>query len=120
MIASVTSSEDIDKINTGIIDSIRFEFVKREIYAFKGKAENSPILHTMDNLLSKQNIGVAPLFESERDLIDDLLNIQNSKHYYHLKYLSAQHLSPILKIRFVINPFSFLFLLDGDKNYHIV
>ena len=120
IIAASANSDDIAKINAGIIDSIRFEFVKKEIYAFKGKADNSPMLNTMDNLLSKQNTGAAPLYKSERDLIDDLLNIQNSKHYYHLKYLSVRHLSSILKVRFVINPFSFLFLLDGDKNYHIV
>ncbi len=60
------------------------------------------------------------IFKSEKDLIDDILSVKNSKHYHHLKYLSAQHLSSVLKIRFVLNPFSFLFLLAGDKKYHVV
>jgi len=60
------------------------------------------------------------IFHSEQELMDDILNIKNSKHYHQLKYLSAQHLSSVLKIRSVLNPFSFLFLLAGDKNYHIV
>lgn len=46
--------------------------------------------------------------------------VKDSKHYHHLKFLIAQHLSSVLKIRFVLQPFSFLFLLQGDKKYHIV
>jgi hypothetical protein len=49
-----------------------------------------------------------------------LLSIKNSKHYLHLKYLSSQHLSSVLKMRFIINPFSLLFLLGGEKRYHVV
>jgi hypothetical protein len=49
-----------------------------------------------------------------------LLAIKSSKHYDHLQYLSSQHLSSVLKVRFVLEPFSFLFLLQGDTQYHIV
>jgi len=37
-----------------------------------------------------------------------------------LKYLSAKHETSILKLRFVLQPFSFLFLLSGEKKYHII
>ena len=120
IISATASSEDIDKINSSIIDSVRFEFVKKEILTFKGKGEGLSILNTLDNLLAQENQVAGKLFKSEEELIDDILNIKNSKHYHQLKYLSSQHLSSVLKIRFVINPFSFLFLLVGDKKYHIV
>jgi superfamily II DNA or RNA helicase len=118
IISANATSEDIDKINNSIIDSVRFEFVKREIISFKGKSADTTILNTIDNLIPNKN--TAKLFNTEQDIIDDILSIKNSKHYYQLKYLSEQHLSSILKIRFILQPFSFLFLLVGEKKYHIV
>jgi superfamily II DNA or RNA helicase len=120
IITAAASSEDIDKINSTTIDNVRFEFVKREMLTFKGNPENSSVLNTLEDLLPKEKNAMGQLFKSEQDLIDDLLKIKNSKHYYQLKYLSSQHLSSVLRIRFVLTPFSFLFLLDGTKKYHIV
>jgi superfamily II DNA or RNA helicase len=118
-IISVTAtSEDIDKINNSIIDSVRFEFVKREIVSFKGKPGDTNIINTIDNLITDK--GTTKLFNTEQGIIDDILSVKNSKHYHQLKYLSAQHLSSVLKIRFILQPFSFLFLLVGEKQYHIV
>lgn len=74
----------------------------------------------MDNLLARENGAVAKIFKSNQDLIYHILNVKNSKHYHQLKYRSSLHLSSLLKIRFVLNPFSFLFLLVGDKKYHII
>jgi superfamily II DNA or RNA helicase len=120
IISTTATSEDIDKINSSIIDSVRFEFVKKEILTFKGKPEGSTVLNTLENLLTGQKDTVTKIFKSEQDLIDEILNVKNSKHYHQLKYLSSLHLSSVLKIRFVLNPFSFLFLIPGDKKYHIV
>ncbi len=118
IISTSATSEDIDKINSSIIDSVRFEFVKREIISFKGKTTDNSILNTIDNLMIDKN--AAKFFNTEQDIIDDILSVKNSKHYYQLKYLSGQHLSSILKIRFILQPFSFLFLLVGERQYHIV
>ncbi len=117
---TAANSEDIDKINSSIIDSVRFEFVKKEMLTFKGKLQNSTVLNTLDNLAGLEKGIAGKIFKSDQDLIDDILNIKDSKHYLHLKYLSSQHNSSILKIRFILNPFSFLFLLSGDKQYHLV
>lgn len=113
-------SEDIDKINTSTIDSVRFEFVKKGILRFNGKPENTSNIQTFDNIAGLENGIATKLFKSEKDLINDILSIKNSKHFLHLKYLSSHHLSTILKIRFILNPFSFLFLLAGDKKYHLI
>ena len=120
IICTDASSEDIDKINSSIIDNVRFEFVRKEVLTFKGNPEGSIVINTLDNLLAMEKGAVGKIFKSEQDLIDDILNIKDSKHYYQLKFLSSQHLSAVLKIRFVLKPFSFLFLLTGEKKYHIV
>ena len=118
ILSATASSEDINKINSGIIDSVRFEFVKKRILPFKRHNDESSILHTSATLLDHPS--VKGMFKSDKDLIDDILSVKQSKHYHHLKFLSAQHLSSVLKIRFVLQPFSFLFLLQGDKKYHVV
>ncbi|MDQ6812420.1 MAG: hypothetical protein M3040_01570 [Bacteroidota bacterium] len=114
------TSEDIDKINENIIDNVRFEFVKREIFASRRKNENIPVINTIDTLIKNPHFKAGNLYQSDQQLIDDLLAIKNSKHYQHLQFLSSKHLSSILKVRFVLEPFSFLFLLSGDNNYYIV
>ncbi|SEP10300.1 Superfamily II DNA or RNA helicase [Niastella yeongjuensis] len=118
ILSATASSEDINKINSSIIDSVRFEFVKKKILPFKGYNDESPILNTSDTLLDHPSL--KGMFKSDKDLLDDILNVKDSKHYHHLKFLATQHLSSVLKIRFVLQPFSFLFLLQGDKKYHIV
>ncbi len=112
-------SEDIDSINNHMIDSVRFEFVNREIFKGKGRAADDQFIHMMEDLLRSYDEG-KKLFSSETDLFDDILNIKNSKHYLQLKYLSSKHEASILKHRLILQPFSFLFLLAGGKKYHII
>ena len=99
---------------------VRFEFVKREIFNSKGKNESGPVVNTIDTLINKPQLTGSKLYQSDQQLIDDLLAIKNSKHYQHLQFLSSKHLSSVLKVRFVLEPFSFLFLLAGDTRYHII
>lgn len=110
-------SEDIDQINNRIIESVKFEFVKRGVIGYTGKSDTA--LHTIDTVL-QNTVETEKLFESDQQLIDDILAVKNSKHFHQLKYLSSQHLSYVLKLRFILNPFSFLFLLAGESKYHLV
>ena len=52
--------------------------------------------------------------------MDDILNSKNVKHSKQLRYLAQKHDSSILKIRFVLSPFSFVFLINGTQQCHIV
>jgi hypothetical protein len=77
-----------------------------------------------DNLLNigqiQSNETGNQLYVSEEQLLDDILNSKNVKHNKQLHYLSQKHDSSILKIRFVLSPFSFVFLINGTQQYHIV
>ena len=110
------SSDDIQKINREIIDGVKFRFVA------KGIIGRMPIEN--GNLLDIGQIqGTATddqLYQSEEQLLDDVLNSKNVKHSKQLRYLSLKHDSSILKIRFVLSPFSFVFLINGMQQYHIV
>lgn len=59
-------------------------------------------------------------YDSEEELLNDLLRYKNVKHYRQLRYLATKHDGSTLKLRFVLNPFSFVFLLTGQEQYHII
>jgi superfamily II DNA or RNA helicase len=110
------TSADIQKINREIIDSVKFRFVSKGIIGRMPMAD--------DNLLNigqiQSNETGNQLYVSEEQLLDDILNSKNVKHNKQLRYLSQKHDSSILKIRFVLSPFSFVFLINGTQQYHIV
>lgn len=117
IVFSKAESDDINDINASLIDSVRFEFVKKQILKPGSNNMGDNGIRTIDELVPKNVHGI---FHSEKDLIDDILNIKKSKHYLQLKYLASKHESMILKLRFVLQPFSFIFLLSGEKKYHII
>ncbi len=115
LISQLAISGDVEKINREVIESVRFKFVTKN---FIGK-KNAAI--TQNNLLDEQQLQTGNLlYESGEELLNDVLKQAHFKHHKQLRYLSEQHRGDILKIRFVLSPFSFVFLLVGDNQYHIV
>jgi len=119
LISQLAISPDLDKINEEIIEIARFRFVS---WTFFGNAKKLPPgMNLMDiDQLQSQDEGMHFLYESGEKLLDDLLKYKDVIHYRQLRYLAEKHQSNILKIRFVLNPFSFVFLLSGEEQYHLV
>lgn len=63
---------------------------------------------------------LSSLYNSEEEIIDSLLTNLDAKHGRQLKYLAEKHQSHLVKLRFVLHPFSFLFLIAGEQQFHIV
>ncbi len=115
IVSQLASSEDLDRIDSEIIESVKFKFVSKR---FKGKIKAIPQTENILNL-DKLQSGSA-LFNSEEELVEYTLKNKNVKHYKQLIYLVKNHKSSILKIRFVLHPFSFIFLLEGQNQFHLV
>jgi hypothetical protein len=77
-----------------------------------------------ENLLDIQQLQESSLddslYKSGEELIDEILKMKDVKHYEQLRYLAEKHDRSVLRVRFVLLPFSFVFLLTGDQQYHIV
>ncbi len=117
LVSQSAHSVDLEKIDQTIIESVRFRFLEQNIINRQYSAGKN------DNLLDIEQVqeGVnGTLYGSEESLLNDLLKNKNVKHYMHLRYLASKHEGSILKLRFVLNPFSFVFLLPGRVQYHIV
>ena len=115
-------SPDINRINPQLLDQVKFAFVQ-QIPKKKFRVEVNKELFTLDEYIDNFEgypHGIKALYDDEKALFDDLVAVTNTKHYKHLRYLSSRHAYRIMKIRFVHKPFSFVFLLEGQRQYHIV
>lgn len=116
------SSPEISKINNKTIDSVKFEFVG-DFLKKKRKFDIDKSLFTMDEcfaLLNANENNTNAFYKNDKDLFDDILQISDTKHYKHLRFLSSKHAYKIMKLRFVLKPFSFIFLIEGEKMFHII
>ncbi|WP_211344263.1 DEAD/DEAH box helicase [Flavivirga rizhaonensis] len=112
IVSQIGTSEDIDRINKEIVDSVKFQFVEQHfIKNQKPKNEENP---------DEVSIMVGTFFGSEGNLLEILLKNNSYVHQGQLLYLAKNHEYEKLKIRFVLYPFSFVFLLEGIQKYHIV
>jgi superfamily II DNA or RNA helicase len=112
LVAQLASSDDLQKINRQIIDGVRFQFIAKPLFV-KGNADNK-------NELGQQLQTKHPLYESGEELLEEALKYTQFKHHKHLRYLANNHAGHLVKIRFVLQPFSFVFLLEGTEQFHII
>ena len=112
IVSQLAVSKDIDLINKEMIDSVKFEFVEHHFIKI-GKSNKEEILEE-----ASKKVGV--FFDFDTGLIDTLLKNNSYVHHKQLLYLAKWHNYKILKIRFVLYPFSFVFLLEGQQKYHVV
>lgn len=115
-------SPEIEKIDKQLIDNVKFEFVKSTTKK-RINVEIDKTLFTMDeyfDTFADDKFKSNTFYNNDKELLEDLLTISNTKHYKHLRFLSSKHSHDIMKLRFVHKPFSFIFLIQGDRNYHIV
>ena len=116
LISQLALSNDLKKITRELIESVKFTFVTKT-FVGKPNAIGKENLLDINQLQNENNV---KLYESGDELLNDFLQHQNYKHQTHLQYLANHHERTILKIRFVLNPFSFVFLLAGKTRFHIV
>lgn len=88
-LSATAKSEDIDCINNHMIDSVRFEFVKREIFKGKGQSLDDQSIHTMEDFLSSYDEG-KKLFSSETPPPTPTIQLMNNPTLIYLLPLAQQ------------------------------
>jgi len=117
--AQTAFSNDLALINREVIDFVKFRFVEKNLLGRKVEIPKGNGLLNVTQLQELQNIS-PNLFESGEELMSVLLRQATYKHSRQLHYLADRHERSILKLRFVLSPFSFLFLLVGEEQYHLI
>ncbi|MCK9399778.1 MAG: DEAD/DEAH box helicase [Bacteroidales bacterium] len=118
LISQLATSSDLEKINREIIEIAKFKFVSR---FFLGSNSNKPKQNLLDiNQVQSLDEAKSSLYETGEQLLEDLLSNKKVIHYRQLRYLAEKHESSILKLRFVLSPFSFVFLVAGKNQNHLI
>lgn len=113
ILSQLATSTDIENINKEIVEGVKFQFLNKNfISQIPSSKEN---ILTIDELSKKQNI-----YSDAESILEDLLKVKQYKHFKHIQFLAKKHEKNIMKLRFVLQPFSFVFLLAGERNYHII
>lgn len=112
LVSQSATSEDVKKIDKQIIEGVRFQFVTKPLF---GKINPDSKAGEDHQLQTKH-----PLYGSGEELLEDMLKHTQFKHHKHLRYLADNHAGHLVKVRFVLQPFSFVFLLEGAEQFHIV
>lgn len=114
LVAQLATSNDLEKINREILESVRFRFIEKRFFGKKGYSEEDT------SNIAKDKSYIQKLYTSEYDLLEEILSKKKVKHFRQLRYLAENHARSILKLRYILQPFSFVFLLTGKHQYHIV
>ena len=112
LVSQLATSEDVKRIDRQIIEGVRFQFVTKPLFGWT----NPDNKNDLDQLLQTNH----PLYKSSEELLEDMLKHTQYKHHKHLRYLADNHAGHLIKIRFVLQPFSFVFLLEGVEQFHII
>ena len=113
LVSQLALSPDIDHINKEVVEGVKFQFLNKGLLKqFTPKKQN---IFTSDELQEKEKI-----YSNAEELLNEILKNKQYKHSQHIQYLADRHENQVMKIRFVLNPFSFVFLLAGEQRYFVV
>ena len=113
LVSQSALSTDIEHINKEVVEGMKFQFLNKGLLKqFTPKKQN---ILTSDDLQEQGKI-----YSNAEELLNEILKNKHYKHSQHIQYLAERHASQVMKIRFVLNPFSFVFLLAGGQSYFVV
>lgn len=118
LVAQAASCPALENINREAIEGVKFNFMEALIKG--GKMSKSPGVQEEADSPNNQEEDIERLFASGEGVLETVLKYKAFKHYRQLKYLAGKHEGAVRKLRFMLQPFSFVFFLIGNKQYHVV
>jgi hypothetical protein len=113
LVSQSALSTDIEYINKEVVEGVKFQFLNKALLKqYTPKKQN---ILTSDELQEREKI-----YANAEELLNEILKNKQYKHSQHIQYLAERHESQVMKIRFVLSPFSFVFLLAGGQSYLVV
>lgn len=115
-----TNSPHINRIDASTIENIRLDYVKDIISKAEG-TDGDKHLFTVEELFDENStVGWETFYENESEVVEDLMTIAKTKHYKNLRFLSSKHDNNEMKLKFTIKPLSFVFLISGEEQFHLL
>lgn len=121
IISKEAVSPEIDKIEKDIIETVKLEYIRVMSKKASAELEKSPVpLEDFFNRISEAKVSFKAFYKDEKQYFEDLLRVKKSKHYNHLRYLSSKHAHDVMKLRILLKPFSFIFLVIEKLQFHFI
>jgi hypothetical protein len=120
IVSVAACSAEIDRIDQTLIEKVKYAVVNM---VRKKDADDEPQVLTIPEFLDTLNdegVKGQELFKDEEDFINNLLERSGTKHHSHLLFLSSKHAHNLTKLRLVTKPLSFIFLLAGSEQNHVI
>ncbi|MBI1227611.1 MAG: hypothetical protein GC192_20425 [Bacteroidetes bacterium] len=111
---------EVSQINQSILEDVKFEFIK---IVTKSDSEIEVKPYTFDELMEVaigSNIDSKIFYKNEQEFINDLLKNIDAKHYNSLLFLSGIHSFLIMKLKFFLKPFSYIFFVEAEHDYYFI
>ncbi len=112
LVSQLANSTNLEKINHEVVESVKFQFIAKNLLGRQPSIK--------ENLLTVNELESQNLYTDGAELLEAILKTKNFKHSHYIRFLADKHLCNLMKIRFVLSPFSFVFLLSGEQQYHII
>ena len=114
-------SPQIESIDENVLQKIKLDWT-RDVTSRRSPLHSSNPL-TIDQFfetLPETDFQFSSLYSNEQEWFNDLISVSQSRHLDQLRYLAQRHLFQLMRLRFVLKPFSFLFLLEGRSRYLLI
>ncbi|OYU84973.1 MAG: restriction endonuclease subunit R [Flavobacterium sp. BFFFF2] len=113
LVSQSAFSSAIELLNKEVIEGVKFQFLNKVLLKqFTAKGHN---ILTSDELQNNEKV-----YTNAEEVLNEILKNKQYKHSQHVEYLANRHQSQVMKIRFVLNPFAFVFLLASEQSYFVV
>lgn len=115
-------SQEIEQIDASTVEQVNAELVDG-IINLRREVDSEKTLLTLEELMNTitgEDINSGIFYEEDQGLVDDVIKRVETKHQHHLGFLSRRHLHQLTKLRFVLKPFSYVFLLESRLHYHLI
>ncbi|MCH7408174.1 hypothetical protein MM239_02105 [Belliella sp. DSM 111904] len=113
LVSQIALSTDIDYINKEVIEGVKIQCLNKGLL----KKLNP---NKQKTLISDQLQGQSNFYTNAEEVLEEILKNKQYKHFQHIQYLAFRHDSSKMKIRFVLNPFSFMFLISSENHYFLI
>lgn len=116
------TSPEIERITEDTLRRINEKLVEGIINP-RGEIDSGHVLLKLEELISAvtgEETDTGIFYEEPQELLEDVIRKVETKHLNHLGYLSRKHLHNVTQLRFVLKPFSYVFLLESRLFYHLI
>lgn len=114
-------SKIISQIDSQLIDKIKIDNTIEILFKMQKEEKTKNRILSIEELWQNENIKNLNIENyNTTKFLEYILSHKKYLHHHNISYLSKKHGRSVFHLRFIPRPFSFLFLLIGEKNYHFV